>query len=60
MVGEIFFHPIGICSHGILPLFPVCRTDLTFMGADKLEGLHDPHGFSDGTTYGEAIDGGSA
>jgi hypothetical protein len=27
------------------------------MGADKLEGLHDPHGFCHGTTNGEAIDG---
>ncbi len=57
MIGEIFFQPVGICRHGIFPFLPVCRAYLAFMGADKLEGLQDPHSLSDRSTDGEAIDG---
>jgi hypothetical protein len=58
MIGQVFLHPIGIRNHAIFSLLPVCRTNMTFMHADELESLENPHRFGHGTAYGEAIDRG--
>jgi len=58
MIGQVFLHPIGIRDHAVFPLLPVCRTNMTFMHADELKSLENPHRFGHGTAHREAIDRG--
>ena len=55
MGGEVSPHLLWLSNHGILPLVPVCGTDLTFVSGDELKGLKNPLGLNYRAANGEVV-----